>query len=191
METWKPVPGYEGYYEVSDCGLVRSVDRIISQKNKWGGITSRRLSGAPMALDLCEPSPGYFRYAVGLSKLGKVNTRLVSHLVAEAFIGPRPSGHEVAHCNGNSLDNSSSNLRYALPIENTHDKFHHGTLLRGERVGTAKLTEEQAREIINLRGKERLIDLANRFGVRESAISRIQTGKRWRHLHEATQTPSG
>lgn len=181
-EIWKAVPDYEGYYEVSNLGNVRSMDREISQINRWGTISVNRLTGKPMALVIQEPSPGYLRKTVGLCKDNKVKTRLVHHLVMEAFEGPRPSGYEVAHCNGDSLNNRFANLRYALPLENTHDKYAHGTMLRGESVGTAKLTEEQVRFIKASKGKIKGCELAKMFGVRDPAITRIQQGKRWRHV---------
>lgn len=184
MENWKSIPGYEGYYEVSDLGNVRSLDREIEHVNRWGTLTINKLKGKNLALAETEPTPGYFRLTAVLSKNNKAKTRLVHHLVMEAFEGPRPSGYEVAHNDGNSLNNEFKNLRYALPMDNTHDKFRHGTMLRGARVGTSKLSEDQARHIISMRGKCRLIELAEKYGVRESLISRIQTGKRWRHLHE-------
>jgi len=182
MENWKAVVGYDGFYEVSDLGAVRALDRIIEQRGRWGNVQRRMLPGGIKTQTMSEPTPGYFRRTVGLSRDGKCSTRLVSHLVAEAFIGARPVGHEVAHCDGDSLNNCASNLRYALPADNTHDKFKHGTMLRGEQVASCKLTEEQARYIKSMRRKVRLIDLANEFGVRESAISRIQNGIRWAWL---------
>lgn len=190
MEEWKDIPGYEGIYQASSLGQIRSVDRYTQQKNRWGTISNNFIKGRLLAQTKSEPAVGYLRYEVKLSKEGKAKTKIVSQVIALTFIGPRPAGVQVAHWDGNSLNNRKDNLRYASAKENTHDKFRHGTMLRGSRVGTSKLSEDQVRHIISMRGKCRLIELAEKYGVRESLISRIQTGKRWRHLHENVEASS-
>ena len=182
MENWKAIPGYEGLYEASDQGRVRRLDCVISQINRWGSVTERRLKGGLMAQATQEPTSGYLRKTVGLCKNGYRKTWLVHHLIAETFIGPRPSGMECAHSNGNSLDNSAKNLSYKTPLSNTHDKFRHGTMLRGSKIGNSKLSEEQAMAILAAKGSERLRETAAKFGIQESQVSRIQNGIRWGHL---------
>src|SRR3546814_16009402 len=92
----------------------------------------------------------------------------------EAFVGPRPDGMEVAHNDGDPLNNRLENLRYATPAENTDDKLKHGTLLRGNAVGTAKLTVGDVRFIRQMRGKIRGSELARRFRSEERRV-----GKEW------------
>lgn len=68
---------------------------------------------------------GYRR--VTLSADGKVTTRTVHSLVAEAFIGPRPDGLEIRHLDGDPSNNAASNLAYGTHAENMQDKVRHGT----------------------------------------------------------------
>lgn len=185
-ETWLPVVGYEGSYEVSDHGSIRSLDRVVSQLNRWGTITDRRLSGALLAQTPDLGKYSYGRLTVKLCKGNVCKTRLVHHLVLEAFIGPRPAGHESAHGDGNSANNNLSNLRYATPLDNTHDKNIHGTMLRGERAPNAKLTEHDVAKIRAARsGGRRLEDVAAEFGISIAQVSRIHNRKRWSHVAEA------
>jgi hypothetical protein len=57
----------------------------------------------------------------------------VHHLVLEAFVGPRPAGHEAAHGDGDKTNNALANLRWATPKENAADRYRHGTVLFGTR----------------------------------------------------------
>lgn len=105
-EQWKPVVSYEGYYEVSDQGRVRSLDRV--QRN------GRFLKGRVM-----KQSPylnGYMNIVLNVRQTPKNN--LVHRLVAEAFIGPRPEGLVIDHIDSNRKNNRASNLRYITQREN-------------------------------------------------------------------------
>ena len=118
QERWLPIPGYEGYYEVSDYGRVRSVDRIIhsSKRNPF------RLRGAMMT-----PTTRPDGYAVvPLSKSGSRQMARVNMLVLEAFVGPRPGTSHACHNDGNSTNNSLTNLRWDTVAENNRDLVRHG-----------------------------------------------------------------
>jgi hypothetical protein len=98
-------------------------------------------------------------------------------LVAETFLGPRPSpAHQVAHANNDRQDNRPENLRWATGSNNMSDRVRHGT-------NGLKLTAEDARTIRGERaaGVSRA-ELAARFGVSEGTISHIATGHSWFHL---------
>jgi hypothetical protein len=110
-ERWLPVVGFEGYYEVSDMGNVRSI---------------LRRKGSPAALLKPWVNKRGYR-AVGLSAAPRKLTREVHALVASAFLGPRPDGHEVRHLNGENLDCRLANLSYGTRSENTLDRVRHGT----------------------------------------------------------------
>ena len=114
-EMWRPIPGYEGHYEVSNHGRVRSIDYIDPRGVFWRG---RILKQAVQKI-------GGYPY-VGLRKDGKVHTKRVHALVALAFIGPRPERMEVCHGNGNPADNRLSNLRYDTRSANSIDRTRHG-----------------------------------------------------------------
>lgn len=105
-ESWKPVEGYEGRYEVSDAGRVRSLLTGKVLKTFRGG-------------------RGYL--SVSLRRDGEGRTTYVHHLVARAFIGPRPTGLDICHQNGDVTDARASNLRYGTRNSNMRDAIAHGT----------------------------------------------------------------
>lgn len=109
MEEWKDVPGYEGFYQVSNLGSVRSLDR--QYKGRWGMMHKK---GAVMSLG--RDSSGY-RFA-HLSRSGKSKTPSVHVLVAAAFLGARPDGLVVDHIDGDKENNSAKNLQYISYREN-------------------------------------------------------------------------
>lgn len=110
---WKPIPGYEGFYSVSDDGRVYSESRIDSANHKRGGHFMSPL----------EDRDYYFLY---LRKNGSRKRFSIHILVALAFIGKRPEGLDVCHNNGNGKDNRLSNLRYDTKSENCKDTIKHG-----------------------------------------------------------------
>lgn len=116
---------------------------------------------------------------VSLRRGGKTKRITIHRIVAEAFLGPCPPGLEVCHLDGNRSNNVASNLRYDTRKNNLADRENHGTSQRGERNPSAKLTDEQAEDIRRRRkAGERLASIAERYGVRESTISRIANGVR-------------
>ena|SRR3990167_3104124 len=115
-EQWRPVVGYEGRYEVSDHGRVRSV----WFRNKQ---TDRRRS-IPLIRRLSADDLGYKR--VSLCQALHSRTRLVHQLVLEAFVGPVPTKYEAAHLDGNPSNNSLGNLRWVSRSENQLQRHWHG-----------------------------------------------------------------
>ena len=116
---WRWVPGYEGYYQVSVFGNVRSVDRRVVHET--GFVQNRRgkiLNLVPLGTD------GYL--CVRLSKDGHAVTRKVHQLVLEAFVGPRPPGYEARHLDGNNMDNRAPKLAWGTPKQNVQDTLCHG-----------------------------------------------------------------
>lgn len=142
MTEWRPVLGYEGLYEVSAVGSVRSMDRTVTRRGKPMSIKGKLIAEAPAR-------GGYLQ--VRISKNGKSALRYVANLVCEAFHGPRPTGKFSAHGNGNRQDNSEGNLSWKTRKENEADKIIHGTKPLGSKVGGAKLTNEQAVNVHRLR----------------------------------------
>ena len=125
-ERWLPVVGWEGYYEVSDLGRVRSVDRVIRYRD---GRTTRQKG---LLLRIYTNPDGY--RSIQLSRSGSLTRRSIYQLVAESFHGPRPtSTSEVQHLNGNSSDDRASNLRWGTKSDNTYDSVAHGTHNRARR----------------------------------------------------------
>lgn len=118
IESWLPVLGYEGLYEVSNFGRVKSLDR--TKTNRWGEyvMPGRVLRSAVV--------PGEYPI-VALTKDGKIKSRRVHLLVLESFVGPRPTGMFACHNDGDATNSHLSNLRWDTASANTYDKIRHGT----------------------------------------------------------------
>jgi hypothetical protein len=112
-EQWRAVPGYEGLYEVSDQGRVRSLDRLKPNGNTHKGRVLK---------------PWYWcGYAqIGLTKRGRSAKFGVHRLVMMTFVGPKPSGLVTRHLNGVCTDNRLVNLKYGTYSENAYDRTAHG-----------------------------------------------------------------
>ena len=102
--------------------------------------------------------------------------------VLETFVGPPPTGHETRHLDGDPKNNHLSNLSWGTRLQNVYDKQRHGTQPRGEKVGTAKLTEEEVLIIRKLHGRLPLRKLGEIFGVSHTAIRRAAIGIKWEYL---------
>lgn len=116
-ELWKPVIGYEGLYEVSDMGRVRSLDRKVKYSN--GSIHPH-----PGRMLKFTPLHGY--PTVCLAKKGTRKTSYVHILVLEAFVGPRPPKMEGCHSDDVRTNNNLSNLRWDTAPENRRDIIRNG-----------------------------------------------------------------
>lgn len=176
MEEWEDVVGWEGFYQVSSQGRVRSLDRLITQKSRWG-LQSRTMKGKNLKIFSC--TNGYL--FVSLSRPGtKIKSYLVHRLVALSFLGEPPAGYEVCHINGIRTDNRAVNLRWGSRKSNHADKITHGTDSRGEKNPMCKLSSENVMKIRN--STLTLKELSNIYGVTESTISEIKNGKSWSWL---------
>lgn len=118
-ELWAKVPGYEGIYEASANGRIRSVDRVVihpkgPQKMRGRIIRPRLHLGYPH---------------VKLWRDGKCETFAVHRIVAMTFIGPCPDGQEVLHWNDIRDDCRLANLRYGTRKQNMADAKRNGRKL--------------------------------------------------------------
>ncbi|QXN74668.1 HNH endonuclease [Mycobacterium phage JeTaime] len=123
LERWLPIEGYEGCYEVSDQGRVRSLERL----NARGARVRERIL-TPM---LCG-RPKY--HMVALHRDGVRNVRKVHHLVLEAFVGPRLGDVLCRHKNDIPTDNRLSNLAWGTGSENQHDSVRNGRHAQSRKV---------------------------------------------------------
>lgn len=123
----------------------------------------------------------YKHQTVSLRKDGKMRSFYVHRLVLEAFVGPCPKGMECRHLDGNPKNNHLANLCWGTSKENSEDQHHHGTQIRGTRVGGAKLTEDKVRRIRKLyaAGGYTYQSLADEYGVSGSAIHNAVIGRNW------------
>ncbi|QIG57716.1 HNH endonuclease [Arthrobacter phage Sarge] len=114
MSEWRAIPGYEGHYEVSDDGQIRSLPRLNARNQPIGG-------------HILKPNvetDGYQR--VDLFMRGARSHVAVHRMVMLAFEGPCPEGQEVLHGDGNRVHNRLPNLSYGTRSENALDTIRHG-----------------------------------------------------------------
>lgn len=176
-EIWAAVPGYEGFYEASTHGRVRSVTRVIEQTSRWGAPMARTLQGC--VLSEAGLSSGY--KTLVLRRGGHARSVKLHVVIARTFLGPRPAGLHVAHRDGDKLNNALSSLRYATAKENADDKLIHGTAPLGEAVYCARLTADDVKKIRAERGTLLAIT-ADRFGISPQHVCAIQLRRRWAHI---------
>ncbi|MFD5308286.1 NUMOD4 motif-containing HNH endonuclease [Streptomyces ardesiacus] len=174
MEHWKPVRGYDGWYEISDQGQVRSWKKSVQHFTRLD---------KPRLLKLKVDKDGYLSVTLKLN--GKNRPHRIARLVLETFVGPRPGLH-ACHNNGNRTDNRIENLRWDTAAGNVADKIVHGTQPLGSSAYNAKLTEEAvlwARKVYTPRHPEYgSIPLAKKFGVSQSVMHAAISGVTWAHI---------
>lgn len=125
QEQWLPVVGFEGLYEISDWGRVKSVERKVWFVNRWGQDTQRIVPERIRELSV-NPNGGHLELT--LHREGKRRHRFVHQLVLDAFVGPYPDGlDQVRHLDGDPTNNRLDNLRYGTAAENVADMLRHGT----------------------------------------------------------------
>ena len=113
-----PVMGYEGLYEVSDLGRVRSVERVVVRSN---GVTQKvaasiRATAPKQSGHLC----------LTLYRDGHGRRFQVHCLMLESFVGPRPPGLQGLHWDDDPTNNDLANLRWGTPGDNRRDEVRNG-----------------------------------------------------------------
>lgn len=172
IEEWRDIPGYEGCYQASSFGRIRSLDRTITHIDHWGRTVARHKKGK--ILRLAKQSNGYL-----FIQLGRASSQTTIHaLVALTYLGDRPHDHDIHHINDQKTDNRSVNLEY-IP-ESDHMSMH----LKGN-TRTAKITEDQAREIFRLYHEEHRTasQIAPLYDISTSSVLRIKRGEAWQSIH--------
>ena len=173
-EVWRNIPKYEGLYQVSNLGKVRSLDRHVKDSNNErrrflkGKLLKHGITNKYQHVTLCIKS--------------EQKTYSVHCLVMLAFKGTPPKDKEVAHNNGVRDDNKLTNLRYATKVENSLDRIEHGTSNKGERHGRTHLTETDVRVIRKISKQFLGKELARRYNVSTAVISNILSRKSWVHI---------
>ena len=167
-EIWLPVKGYEGLYEVSHYGIVKSL-------HSYAGLKER----------IIKLSEGRGRLILSLHKDGKRKSRFIHTLVLEAFNCHKPDGLNCCHNDGDYRNNYIGNLRWDTSSSNMQDAIKHGKrqFNRGEKSGLAKL---KTADVFNIRkllseGKTKRF-IAKEYNVARSSIINISQRKTWAHV---------
>ena len=159
MENWKVIPRYQGLYEASDCGDIRSVPRRVRSVHTNG----RKIPGVALKTSLISGYP-----AVSLSVGNVAVKRYVHELVLEAFIGPRPRGMQSRHHpDPDKTNNNLSNLLWGTPAENMGDYF--GKYLTDDDI-------EDMRKLWNEGALQK--EIADKFSCTQGYVSSVFNGKR-------------
>ena len=173
-EIWKDIPGYEGRYQASSLGRIKSLKRKVRGENPY--TRKEFLRTVPERI----LRPGRFCKSGHVSVILGRGTpgRPVHQLVAFTFLGPRPEGLDILHINGNPLDNRVGNLMYGTRRENILDVYFQGKAYK-------KLTIYDVVEIRKmLKAGMTGADIALKMGVSQHCISKIKRRKTFSWLPE-------
>lgn len=173
----KLIAGFDGFYKVSDTGLIWSC-------YPKGRLTRERpvIKGDWVLRRQTQHKAGHMM--VSLSFAGKRGSYYVHRLILEAFVGPCPEGMECRHLNGIPNDNRLENLEWSTYQINQMDRAKHGTSNRGERCASSRLTKDQ---VIKIRkkyaaGKITYRELAEIYEVSQSTVYELITRQTWKHI---------
>lgn len=122
-ERWLPVPGFEGSYEVSDQGRIRSLERVVERVYKSGNTDQYPVRGRILKPHIGARGYPYVNLSLGHKRM---QTWVIHRLVLAAFVGPLPDGLVTRHLNGIKTDNRLENLAYGTYSENMADTIRHG-----------------------------------------------------------------
>lgn len=190
VEFWKPVVRWEGLYEVSNLGRVRSVSRLIKKQD--GSLQRFRAH----LLTARKNGTGYLTVSLSDLSNGRKATARVHRLVAEAFI-PNPLAlPEVNHIDSDRTNARVDNLEWVTPSQNRYHGYHFGAVRlphrKGELTNSAKLSPPKVIEIKELafRGLSSR-QIARRFDVDKSTVLRVLHGSTWAHVSPSAPASEG
>lgn len=168
-EVWRDIPGYEGAYQVSNMGRVKSLPRVVD-RGKWGSLVMEEKLKIPTL-----GKDGYYR--LWLYKNGKGRDWLLHRLVAYVFL-PEPAEGQthVRHLNGDKADCRADNLAYGTPAENMADQLSY--MKPGDNPRNWKLTADDVAAIRKrIAAGEPNLRICKDYGVSDVVISNIKLGR--------------
>ena len=166
-EIWKPVVGFEGAYEVSDLGRVRSLDRVVMRSD---GRRTRIKGCAIKGSNALEKAP----YIV--VTFPRNERRYVQDLVMAAFVGPKPNGALTLHGNDIKHDNRLSNLYYGDQCQNMADKDRNGNQAWAEKHQSASFSDASVRKVRGLKGAMSAVGVSALIGMSDGYVRAIWRG---------------
>lgn len=182
LEIWKDVKNYEGLYQVSNLGNIKSLDRIVETKNRKNYLRKGKVQ---------KKSVNSFGYeTVGFTVDSKTKIYRVHRLVALSFIENTENKPQINHIDGNKTNNNVNNLEWCTSSENQIHSVSTGLsnpsypLLKGSKNGRSLLKEEQVVEIRNkyIPYKYSAKKLALEYNVSESCITHILNNTSWKNI---------
>lgn len=174
MEKWKDIQGFNGYYQVSNKGRVRSFRYKASKKGRRDN---------PVMLKPNKKKNGYVQY--GLTKNGATKTFTAHRLVAIAFLPNKDDKLQINHIDGIKHNNNVENLEWCTASHNRKHAFKIGlSSMDGENHPQSKLTRE---DVLDIRNAYRLNcfthqDIADAYGIGRKAVTKIINRQRWKHI---------
>ena len=174
-EEWRDVPGYEGLYQVSNLGRVRSLDRVV-RHSRNASITRLRRG------KILRPAHNSYLTVI-LYKDKHEKNALVHVLVLESFVSIRPLGLVANHIDGHKHNNILSNLEWITQQENAMHAIEKGLTPIGKQRSTAKANEAQVNKIRHLFASGvRFARLSEQFGLTRETIRDIVRRRSWKHV---------
>lgn len=184
-EKWRPVPGWEEAYEVSDLGRVRSLDRHVRCVDRLCVERVRKHKGRVLSPKV--ERKGYLTVKLTCAGMRKQEKMRVHRIVAMAFIPNEGNKPQVNHIDHDRQNNARTNLEWCTNSENMQHAGRAGRLgkadFRGSRHPLSKLTEASVVEIkrrLNLGHRDR--DIAKDYCVGRRSIGLIKEGRTWKHV---------
>lgn len=180
-EIWRPIAGYEGLYEISSLGRVRSLDRTVEVPDaRWGGIMLRPIRGRPLRpfTDANE----YF--TVTLCMAGRRWAASVHRLVAGAFCDKPDGCDEVNHKDGAKQNNHSSNLEWTTHQGNCEHAVENGLTKKRKRIAGTCLKTGAVTEYQSATHAAKAMGQAGCGSISLAATGKLKTtaGHTWRYL---------
>jgi hypothetical protein len=179
LTRWYPVPGYEGRYEITRCGRVRSLPRFVNSHAAGG---QRRIKGKELKLQLIK---GYLGF-LSVRPDGSKTSAYVHRFIAMLFVANPEGKPHVNHIDGNKTNNDPSNLEWVTHGENMRHAFRTGLTPPpqsgpGERSPAAKLNwraVEQIRALLKEGHTHQAV--ADQFGITKGNVGMIARNETWR-----------
>lgn len=186
IEEWLDIPGWEGSYQVSNLGSIRSLSRRVNKRaSATGKLQTKATTFFVKGRTMRFSSHKFGHKRVVFRRNDIPETHQVHVLVMRCFVGERPNGHQICHNNGNPEDNCLCNLRYDTPKGNAADKRRHGTnhTAKGEASGSAKLRDDDVRTIRKRYAQgETQKEIWKDYQVGKTTIQAICSRTTWTHI---------